>query len=149
MRNEFCHGLPSESTRSEMWEHWSPGFGSSDWAASVNQQRSPCDRDACLRLSAAVCTLPASLPPPPGAAVLLCNHITRSNSISPSLKEIPLTHETLEEQGQSHRVPGPLEVSSASNRSGGGEGEKWRCKDRRTHTGGGDKIYIEKGKGEG
>lgn len=39
-----------------------------------------------LRLSAAVCTLPASPPPPLRAAVLLCNHITRSNSISPSLQ---------------------------------------------------------------
>lgn len=53
-------------------------------AGSVNQQRSPRGRDACW----ACCCLhaPASPPPPPCAAGLLCNHITRRNSISPSLQ---------------------------------------------------------------
>lgn len=82
---------------------------------------------------AAACTLlPLLLRRP---ALLGCYAITSPGGTASlqACKEIPLTRQTQEAQGRSHKVPSPLEVFSAGDRSGGGEGEEWRCKERHTH----------------
>lgn len=122
----FCHGLPSESARSEAQGQRAAGLGSRERGCACESAEESLWQGCMLRLSTAAARCLSSSTAP--AAVLLCNHIT-ADSISPSLRRDTLdSAKHSGEQGRAHRVPGPLE-SSAGDRSGGGEGEEWRCKD--------------------
>lgn len=104
-----------------------------------------------LRLSAAVGRLPASPPPPPRAAVLLCNHITRSNSISPSLRRDTLDSANA---GGTRTIPPSAQpfgglLSQQSIRRRGGRRVDAKKDTRTGGGGGGDRIHMEREKEKG